>query len=284
MSPSARAALAPAPGIVAAAPAHAPQRPQPQAHPQQAAAGEHAIATRVVLPLRPSNVRRLSKSPVPRQAAPAAAGPVPLRSESQAGSESDTRRPAATRSLSYEDAAPGPGGTVLGGAAYRDAEPHTAWLPPGSLQRVAVGPPSRASTDSLASPWARALDAGHGVGAGAARRPPALPSVFADRALEPFASSSTSGGRSVPEPPAHPGGALVKGPTPGPTHSPGPNLDAATRECSLGRSARLRVSAVTGPQGGQGGAPAAELGRLASDRAASVAASAKSMCAPVAFI
>ena len=267
-------------------PAHAPRdmavaAGAPAAAPQRWRSGDPPPAPRLVLPPRPTNLRGLTASPKRKRKA-AAAGAVPHGAPAGAAA-------GLGEGAMGSDTPPGP--PAARALCHRKAEGSgqglsRAWAPLG-LPRVATGglgagaspgmqsphphPSSRGSSDSAASPWARAVDLGYEVGASPARAVALPPSAFAVAAAQPLAGRGASGRLSA---------------------AASLDLDSALREAPTeagygSDTERLGGAPQPPARMSQGSAPAAERpasrvegGRMSVERAASVTTSAKSMCAP----
>ena len=275
-------------------PAHAPSdlgaaEGGAAAAPQRRRSADLPPAPRLVLPPRPTNLRGLSASPKrKRKAAAAGAAPHEAHAGAVAGLEegamgSDTPPgPPAARIARHRDAPPSPSGPHAEGYSEGVANvwppiglPHVATAGPGAGAGAGMASPhphpsSRGSSDSIASPWARALDAGYELSASPTRVPALPQSAFAAAAAAPLerrASGRLSAAASLDL-----GSALRERPNP---------------DAGLGSDAERTGGAPPPPaRRSQGSAPAAERsalraegGRASTERAPSVTTSAKSMCA-----
>ena len=255
------------------------------AAPQRRRSSDLPPAPRLVLPPRPTNLHGLSASPKrKRKAAGAGAGPHEAAAGAAAGlgegaMGSDTPPgPPAARVPRHRDAPPSPGGPHAEGYSEGVANvwppiglPHVATAGPGAGAGAGMASPhphpsSRGSSDSIASPWARALDAGYELGASPTHLPAPPQSAFAAAAAAPL-ERRLSAAASLDL-----GSALREGPNP---------------NAGLGSDAERAGGAPPPPaRRSQGLAPAAERfaaraegGRASTERAPSVTTSAKSMCA-----
>lgn len=261
------------------------------AAPQRRRSSDLPPAPRLVqLPPRPTNLRGLSASPKRKRNAAAAAGAAPVEAHAGAaaglepgamGSDTPPGPPAA-RVARQRDAPPSPGGPHAEGYVQGLVN---VWPPIGLAHVATAGPggggtgagmasphphpSSRGSSDSIASPWARALDAGYELSASPTRIPTLPPSAFAAAAAAPLerrASGRLSAAASLDL-----GSALREGPYP---------------ESGLGSDTEQMGGAPPLPaRRSQGSAPPAERsvlrpqgGRASAERAPSITTSAKSMC------